>query len=102
MWHLKKKRPTKGKSEMCYKVDFDADTFEWWSGARDTVDRIRNAGLMDAFQEHLEEVFGMYDDMPSDTDLNDYVWFEADSIYAAIGLADEDEEDTDEDTDEDE
>ena len=69
---------------MEYRQDFNVDKFEWWSGARDTIKDIKNAGLMDELQSHLEEVF--FDETPTATQINDYVWFERDRIYNALGL----------------
>jgi hypothetical protein len=35
---------------------------------------------------HLEEVFSCMGEVPTDTEVNDYLWFERDSIYEAVGL----------------
>jgi hypothetical protein len=86
---------------MTYTKEFDADTFEWWSGACDTIKDIREAGLIDELTAHIEEVFGFDEEPPTDTALNDYVWFERDSIYEALGL-DENGKLPSEDEDEDE
>lgn len=90
---------------MTYKVEFDVNTFEWWSGARDTIKDIENAGKMDELQSHLEEVFA--DSDPTDTDINDYVWHDREFVYEALGLDEngelpEEEEDEDDDDEEEE
>ena len=94
---------------MVYTVDFDANTFDWWSGARDTIKDIEAAGLMDELTTHIEEVFGFDDEPPSDTDINDYVWHDRDRVYDALGLdengelpSDEDDEEDDEEEEEEE
>ena len=95
---------------MTYTKDFDADTFEWWSGACDTIKDIRAAGLIDELTEHIEEVFGCDEEPPTETAINDYVWHDRESVYAALGLdengelpsEDEDEEEEEEDEDEEE
>ena len=69
---------------MTYKVEFNVDKFEWWSGACDTIKDIKNAGKMDELQSHLEEVFA--DSDPTDTDINDYVWHDRAFVYEALGL----------------
>ena len=69
---------------MEYRTDFDAATFVWWSGARDTIKDIEHAGKMKELQNHIEDVF--YGDTPTKTQINDYVWFERDTIYNALGL----------------
>lgn len=55
-----------------------------WSGALQTLDDIKDADLEREFMEHLEDVFG--DEEVDATALNDYIWFERDSIYDSLGL----------------
>ena len=91
---------------MQYTTDFDAWTFDWWSGACDTIRDIREAGLMDELNDHLEEVFGYNEVPPTDTDINDYVWHDRASVYEALGLDEngelpsEEEEEEEEDEEE--
>lgn len=44
-----------------------------WSGALDNLKMIDKYGLQDEFMEYLEEMF--YDDTPTDTEINDTIWF---------------------------
>ena len=85
---------------MTYQVEFNADNFPWWSGACQTVEEIRNAGKMDELQAHIEEIFSCSEEPPTDTDINDYVWFDLD--LKDLGIEDEDEEEDEENEDEDE
>lgn len=55
-----------------------------WSGARQTLDDIRNADLEEEFMQYLDEMFGA--DEVGDTELNDFIWFERDTIYDYLGL----------------
>lgn len=55
-----------------------------WSGALQTLDDIKNADLEEEFMDYLEGLFG--DEEVEDTTLNDYIWFERDEIYEALGL----------------
>lgn len=55
-----------------------------WSGARDTIADIQNANKEDEFMNFLEAVF--CDEIPTDTEVNDFIWFERDYIYENIGL----------------
>lgn len=55
-----------------------------WSGAVDTIKDIQNANKEDEFMNFLEAVF--CDEVPTDTEVNDYIWFERDCIYENIGL----------------
>lgn len=61
--------------------------FEAWSGAVDTLERIKEAGLCDELEEYLDE---LYPDGISDTTLNDILWFDADNIFEALGLPTDD------------
>lgn len=55
-----------------------------WSGAVDTIADIQNANKENEFMDFLEMVF--CDDVPTDTEVNDFIWFERDCIYENIGL----------------
>ena len=55
-----------------------------WSGAVDTIVDIQNANKEDEFMDFLEMVF--CDDVPTDTNVNDFIWFERNYIYENIGL----------------
>lgn len=55
-----------------------------WSGAVDTLEDIQNANKENEFMDFLEMVF--CDDVPTDTNVNDFIWFERDYIYENIGL----------------
>lgn len=58
-----------------------------WSGAIDTVTDIQNANKENEFMDFLEMVF--CDDVPTDTEVNDFIWFERDYIYEHIGLTED-------------
>lgn len=64
--------------------DFYALADMVWSGAVDTIADIQNANKEDEFMNFLEMVF--CDEVPTDTEVNDYIWFERDCIYENIGL----------------
>lgn len=55
-----------------------------WSGAIDTLDDIQNAEKEDEFMEYLEMAFE--GTTPTQTEINDFIWFERESIYEALGL----------------
>lgn len=70
-----------------------------WFGAKDTLEDIKNAGVEDEFMDYLTEVF-LDEEVVDMGELNDFIWFERDSIYEACGLdengeliVEEDEED---------
>ena len=50
-----------------------------WSGAIDTLQDIVNANLEEEFMENLENIYFL-GETPTDTELNDFIWFERDTI----------------------
>ena len=64
--------------------DFYALADMVWSGAVDTIADIQNANKENEFMNFLEAVF--CDEVPTDTTVNDFIWFERDYIYENIGL----------------
>lgn len=86
---------------MVYSKEFSVDSFQFWSGGKDTVDDVRRAGKMDELQSLVEEQFADNETPPTETAINDFVWFEREFIYDRLGL-DENGELLDEDEDEDE
>lgn len=69
--------------------------FDAWGGGADTLNKIIEAGsyYVNALDDLIYEYFG---DEPIDrTTLNDFLWFDDDTIFDAIGLT-EDEEDEEE------
>ena len=64
--------------------DFYALADMVWSGATDTIADIQNANKEDEFMNFLEMVF--CDEVPTDTAVNDFIWFERDYIYENLGL----------------
>lgn len=65
--------------------DFYALADMVWSGAVDTIADIQNANKEDEFMNFLEMVF--CDEIPTDTEVNDFIWHDRDYIYENIGLA---------------
>ena len=63
---------------------FDELANNSWSGAIDTLRDIERANLRADFMNYIEEIF--FDDTPTDTQVNDFIWFERDMIYEAMGL----------------
>jgi hypothetical protein len=55
-----------------------------WSGALDTLADIERANVEEELMQHLEEVF--MDRTPTDTEVNDYLWHDRESVYKAVGL----------------
>ena len=85
---------------MVYSKEFSVDTFPFWSGAKDTIKDVQTASKMDELQSLIEEQFAGSETPPTETEINDFVWFEREFIYDQLGL-DENGELLDEDEDED-
>ena len=61
--------------------------FNFWSGARDTVDDLFDSDF-DILEPILEEYFN---GEVEDVDLNDFFWFERDTIASWLGYEDYEE-----------
>ena len=65
------------------------ENFEAWSGAIDTLGRVREAGKCDELESILED---LYPDGMSETELNDLLWFEPETVYEWLGIEEEEVE----------
>lgn len=65
-----------------------------WSGAVNTLRRIEEANKEEELMNFLEDIF--YENIPSDTEVNDLLWFEPEMIYESLGITEEDENEIDE------
>lgn len=65
------------------------ENFEAWSGAVDTLNRVKEAGKCDELESIIEE---LYPDGMGETELNDLLWFEPETIYEWLGIEEEEEE----------
>ena len=92
---------------MEYKVETSLENFEAWSGGKDTLEVLIDKGDCEKVEQYIEECF--YDgEMPTETTINDFLWFERDFIainilgydsweaYEYGGDDDEDEEEEEE------
>ena len=77
-------------------LDFNDLMSQCWSGAVDTLNRIYDNNMEDAFMDLLNEIF----ETPTMTDINDYLWFDADYIYDSLGISEDDEDEDEDDEDE--
>ena len=69
--------------------------FDFWSGAYDNANELSYEQL-DELEAILED---MYPDGMDETDINDLMWFEFDTIKEWLGIEDEEEEEEDEEED---
>lgn len=63
--------------------------FEPWSGAVNTYRRLEREGKLDELDSLLPDMFSK-DDV-EETELNDLLWFEPDTVYELVGLPTESE-----------
>jgi hypothetical protein len=71
---------------MYVKIEMDYRTLKnnSWSGALDTLKDIEEADKEDELMYFLEEIFN--GEIPTETEVNDFLWFERDYIYESLGL----------------
>lgn len=67
---------------MQYKREFNVNEFEFWDGAECWADEFREKGMMAELGEYIEGLFSA-GEIPSDTDINDLVWFD-DGLHALL------------------
>jgi hypothetical protein len=72
---------------MEYRVECSLDQFDAWSGGKDTLDTLIEKGVCDEVEDFIEQCFTD----PTDTDINDFLWFERDQIAEYLGYKDWDE-----------
>ena len=65
------------------------ENFEAWSGAVDTLDRVKEVGKCNELEFILED---LYPDGMSETELNDLLWFEPKTVFEWLGIEEEEEE----------
>ena len=68
--------------------ELDLDRFEAWSGAKDTLERIQNEGKCTELENILED---LYPDGMTETELNDLLWFDSESVYEWLGIRSEEQ-----------
>ena len=73
---------------MYFKKDFSE--YEPWSGAVDTYDRIVDEGKLDELENLLSEFY--CEEIPTETDINDLLWFESDWVLENLGISESEEE----------
>ena len=72
---------------MTIKTETTLKNFDFWSGAKDTVKYLTESEL-ETIESYLEE---LYPEGMTDTELNDFMWFEDDTIAEWLGYNDFDE-----------
>lgn len=60
--------------------------FKAWAGGESTLEIVRERGGIDQLTELCEEVFS--ESTPTETQINDFLWFDSDYIFQALGYYD--------------
>ena len=81
--------------------EISLSNFNFWSGAKVTANRIDEELGEDGWRQLEAILEDAYPDGVEETQLNDLLWFDAETVYEWLGIKDEDE-DEDEDEEEDE
>ena len=71
---------------MTITYELDLNSFEAWSGAKETLERIQRDGKCAELENVLEE---LYPDGMTETELNDLLWFDSESVYEWLGIRSE-------------
>ena len=71
---------------MTITYELDLNSFQAWSGAKDTLDRIQREGKCAELENVLDE---LYPDGMTETELNDLLWFEPETVYEWLGIRSE-------------
>lgn len=78
---------------MTIKREFEGiEKFEAWCGAVSTKNTIVENGKADEFDRLIEEIFP---DGCTETELNDFLWFDDDTIFEMLGISEDEEQDED-------
>lgn len=71
---------------MQYTVEKPLHDFDFWAGALQTVEELSYSEI-DAIEEYLEDLGIVF----TETDVNDFFWFDRDTIAEILGYGDFDE-----------
>ncbi len=73
---------------MKYAVEFDIDTFQFWGGAKTTLERVKKENKLDELVELIEDHFACNDgEVPTATEINDLLWWGQTYIYETLGIS---------------
>ena len=70
---------------MYYEVSFDIYNFEFWGGAKSRITEIEELGMLGELEALIVDIFNDSENV-SETDINDFVWFEDEMINDYLGI----------------
>lgn len=65
--------------------------FEFWSGAKDTAERIWEEKGRDGWDQLEAILEDIYPDGIDETELNDLLWFDSNNIFDWLGIGEDEE-----------
>lgn len=72
---------------MEYKVQINSlENFKAWSGGLTTLNTVRERDGVDTLTVICEDIFS--GNIPTEVQINDWLWFDSDFIYQALGYDD--------------
>ena len=71
---------------MKYTVEESLYDFKAWSGGKDTLDDLWAHGVVDKAEKYIEKIFADCEELPTDTEINNILWFEREDIYKYCGI----------------
>ena len=76
---------------MKYICECSLENFGAWSGGNDTLETLKEKGDCDAVESLIEELSSCGEEPWTDTQVNDFLWFDRDTIAQHLGYSDWDE-----------
>lgn len=73
---------------MTITYELDLQRFEAWSGAKSTLERIIDEDKCEELEQILEDI---YPEGMTETQLNDLLWFDSESVYEWLGIRSEEQ-----------
>ena len=71
---------------MTITYELDLNSIQAWSGAKETLERIQREGKCAELENILED---LYPDGMTETELNDLLWFDSETVYEWLGIRSE-------------
>ena len=59
-----------------------------WGGAKSVLKQVEEKNREDELMDLLEEIFPAYEDIPTETQINDFIWFDLEELEGWENLFD--------------
>lgn len=71
---------------MKYTVEKSLQDFKAWLGGKDTLDDLWAHDVVDTAEEYINMIMDCREELPTQTEINDILWFKRDEIYRYCGI----------------